>query len=394
MARILIGAAHTLESPGQIYGDLREADLTRNILKKVVPELEKLNLEFKPVPLDLQLLDRIEWINSAGYSEEQGDIFVEIHVNDGNKRGVESWYKGNPSSDNKSQILSEKINEIVCKDTGYENQGAKSEHDHELGSLLILNQINVIGTTVELLYIDNEEDIKILKDDSKLDELAKALAHAIEEYVKNTPKTSSTTTKSDQNSQPNPFQRDPFGSFGPTNKQSLFGGNSPTPAPKTSNLLMDRDERKKMINEIYKKVLGKDPSQSDLNLYLNQGISKEDLYIKLCDSPEHETLVKDAIESKEIKDKLNKTEAELVGSKGKTEDLNKMMENFNKLLHHKNTYITELQNELVKHNITKNGEYFKTTTSENTSILDNSPKIASIKQKKGLDDLIMKILRI
>lgn len=417
MARVLVGAAHTLESPGQIFGDLREADLTRKILKKVVPELEKLNgVEFQAVPLDLPLLDRIEWINNTGYTEAQGDIFVEIHINDGNKRGIESWFRGSPAPDNKSQILAEKINEVICKETGYINQGAKSEHDHELGSLLILNQINCIGTTVELLYIDNEEDIKILKDEAKLDDLAKALVKAIDEYLKNTPTKSSTTTaapvQTNQQKAPSPLfpkttpsifgsnpgnppgaGASPFGNFG---AKPPFGSTSPAPASKSSPI-MDREERKQMIIDTYKKVLGKEPNQTDLNFNLNTGVSKDDLIKKLVESPEHEQLVKDAIESKELKDKLQKAENEALEFKSKANDLNTMMINFNKLLHHKNVYISQLQQELVRRGITVNGQYYDPSspqTISNQPQQNNTNPSTPKRSKKGLDEIIMKILKI
>ncbi len=169
MPRLLISAAHTLESPGVVVENLKEADLTRSILKKIVTHLDSTEVEYKAVPLDLPLMQRINWINSQEYSEEKGDLFVEIHINDGGKRGFEFWYSGSAGSDNNSQKLAEYLIENLSKKTGYESQGAKSEHDHEIGSLLILNQTHPIAAALELLYIDNEEDQKILRDESKLD---------------------------------------------------------------------------------------------------------------------------------------------------------------------------------------------------------------------------------
>ncbi|BCX13715.1 MAG: hypothetical protein KatS3mg085_247 [Candidatus Dojkabacteria bacterium] len=75
MKRVLLSAAHTLDAPGQVKGDLKEAELTRKILKFCIPYLEKKQIEFKTVPLDMNLLDRIDWINKTGYSESEGDVF-------------------------------------------------------------------------------------------------------------------------------------------------------------------------------------------------------------------------------------------------------------------------------------------------------------------------------
>ena len=56
MPRALISAGHTVMDPGQIFGDLREADLTRKIAPKVIPHLQAAGVEVQGVPLDLSLI--------------------------------------------------------------------------------------------------------------------------------------------------------------------------------------------------------------------------------------------------------------------------------------------------------------------------------------------------
>jgi hypothetical protein len=366
MGRILISAAHTLESPGAINGDLREADLTRSILKKVIPYLEKEKAEFQAVPLDLPLLQRIEWINNTGYSEANGDVFVEIHINDGGKRGIESWYKGSAGGTNESQKLAEKILEDVCKKTNYQNQGAKSEYDHELGSLLILNQINVIGTAIEFLYIDQPDDMAILKDDSKLDELAKHIAESLNNYAKNLKVSPKPAESSAPSPSPSPlFPMKSAGNPAPFPSAGMGGGmfgntGAPpampsTPAAKPATL-MDREERKEMIKKVYKRILGKEPNQSDLNYNLNVAVSEDDLTKKLLEGKEHEEMVKDASEAKDLRNKAAKAESELANIKGRINDLEAMSVNLNKLLAHKNQYIVQLQQTIEKANIVRSGE--------------------------------------
>ncbi|MDQ7020345.1 MAG: N-acetylmuramoyl-L-alanine amidase [Candidatus Dojkabacteria bacterium] len=182
MGRVLLGAAHTLMQPGEIYKDLREADLTRKFLKFAISHLEKKGIEFKTVPLDLSLLKRIDWINNTGYSQETDDVFIELHVNDGGKRGIENWYSDDPGEDNPSQRFAEFMIDDMCSSLGFTNHGAKSEHDCPLTSLLILNQTKTISIATELLFIDNEEDIAILKDDSKVDNLMKVLVESIAKF--------------------------------------------------------------------------------------------------------------------------------------------------------------------------------------------------------------------
>lgn len=396
MARILVSAAHTLESPGAINGDLREADLTRSLLKKVIPNLEAQKVEFQAVPLDLPLLQRIEWINNTGYTEAQGDVFLEIHINDGGKRGIESWYKGSAAADNNSQKFSEKVLEDVCKKTGYTSQGAKSEYDHELGSLLILNQINVIGTAVEFLYLDNQEDIALLKDEAKLEELAKAIAEALADFAKNF-KPSTNPAPVAQATQPKaplfPVKAPVFGGNAAPPMPS-FGGaaKSPFPTPPMpmpgapagkSNNLMDREERKEMIKKVYKKVLGKEPSQSDLNYNLNVAASEDDLTKKLLESKDHEELIKEAAEAKELRTKATKAESDLASIQGRASDLEAMSQSLNQLLDHKNQYITQLQQTIERANIVRSGERVHPSSSEFKNVgsqkvtLESSPTLSN-----------------
>ncbi len=443
MPRLLIGAAHTLENPGEIFQDLREADITRKILQMLLPHLDANKIAYMPVPLDLPLLQRIEWINNTGYSDEQGDYFIEVHINDsdGTKRGIESWYRGSPAPDNKSQKLSEDVVKFVCQKTGYFNQGTKSEYEHELGSLLILNQINLPGTAIEFLYIDNPDDILILKDDKKLDDLAKAIAESIKDFFanlnapaaqvqpqgmqqgaagaqqnpngaqqnQNFGQAAPQSTNAPQaqvippaqpNFQPQPVQQQQFPAAPPTSPFTPppatsfgggYGGGRPSfgggygggssmgggfggglgasggfgvapggfggGAAGGKTTLMDREKRKEMIKQVYLKVLGKEPNQSDQNFHLNTATTEEDLTKKLIDSEDYKKMVNDAKEAKELKDKLQKIESENAALKGNLNDINAMQKSLNDLLTHKNELIAKLYQEMVRFNLIKPGQY-------------------------------------
>jgi hypothetical protein len=384
MARVLISAAHTLKNPGEVFRDLREADITRNIVKKVLPYLEKKNIEFQAVPLDLDLMQRIEWINATGYTEENGDIFIEIHVNDGGKRGVEGWFKGNPAPDNKSQKLTETIVENICKINGFEKQGVRSEYEHELGTLLILNQTKTISTAVECLYIDNEEDIKIIKDENKLDKLAESIAESINIYITTNKSTvtsvTSTTTATQSNITPvppTPFQGNTtapggFPSFGGGFNKGMglggfgggMGGNQPL-GNKSSSMMMDREERKSMITKVYQKILGKDPIPNDLNTHLNAGVTEEQLTQKLLESKDYEEMKENAKQYNELKSQKQKIEGDVEVLKTRIKDLERILANLNNLLGHKNQTIESLRRELVKHNIIGEGQVLGSLYSNN-----------------------------
>ncbi len=369
--RVVIGAAHTLMQPGQIFQDLKEADLTRKILSKTIPHLEKSGLEFKTVPLDLPLLQRIDWINNTGYKQEEGDIFIEIHVNDdgkkGSKRGIEGWFCGENSQDNYSKDLCETLVSHICDTLKYQKQGVKSETEHDLGSLLILNQTNTISVAVELLYIDNIEDIKILKDDAKLDELAKTLVDGIKKYIDNAkdkplpkPREKKDDIFGGLSGTGNPFLKSPtLPNLGSMPSLPTFGGAPSTPSTGSgSNMLMDRDQRKQMIIDTYKKMLGEEPKQNDLNYHLNVAVGEDELIRKLATSKEHEDMVKDAIDAKDLRQKVTDLEAENIKLKSQISDIQKMYENQNRLLQHKNQAIMQMQQELVRRNVIKKGQYY------------------------------------
>lgn len=288
MGRVLISAGHTMMDPGAIFRDLREADLTRAIAPKIIPYIEKAGLEVKGVPLDLPLLQRIQWINNTGYTEEAGDVCVEIHINDGGNRGIEAWYRG--EGGNGSHKLAKVTVDTITDITGYKSQGIKSELDHELGSLTFLNRTNTASILLETLYMDNDEDIAILKNEDKLEELAKAVATGILKYMgkdadgKDLPESEKPKledVKAQARSKTNiPVKPGAFMGNVPARMPmpTQLGGNFPqSPAmqafsgrPANTNFMADREQRKDMIEKTYMKLLGRKPSQSDLNYFLNK----------------------------------------------------------------------------------------------------------------------------
>ncbi len=413
MPRLLVSAAHTTESPGVVVENLKEAELTRSILKKLLPHLDTLGVDYKAVPLDLPLMQRINWINSQGYSEEKGDLFVEIHINDGGKRGFEFWYSGSAADDNNSQKLAEYLMENLSKKTGYEKQGAKSEHDHEIGSLLILNQTHPIAAALELLYIDNPEDQKILRDEAKLDELAKALAECLNDFIKANPEIGKNTKK-----KPAPIDEmddlddlldddfdDMFGDSGaPTPKQPVMPSSFPRPnfpknpsgpaAGKSAPLLMDRQEREKMIKETYSKLIGKEISQATLTYYLNMGVSPDELTNKLIESDDFKGLVSDAKGFKEANEKATKAESELLGLRGKIKDLETMTGTMQRVIDFKNKKIGEMLLELERRGIVKPGQYPGSESLKKTNDDDYPGLKAKKKKDSNIFDILIRIFKL
>lgn len=403
MARVLIGAAHTLENPGEIYKDLREADLTRKILAKTIPHLSRLKIDYKDVPLDLPLTDRITWINNTGYTKANGDIFVEIHINDGGKTGVESWFRGNSTVDNHSQRLAELLLQNFCKRTGYVNNGARSEYDHEMTSLLILNQTNPIATAIEILYIDNPADIVLLKDDSKLEEIGKALAESINDYleaVKSFPVPNNAIIPAQNANNLNSEDQDEnlddeFPSIMPkTNYPFVPKPPAILPSANKAPLLMDRDQRKEMIKKTYLKILGREPTPQESNSGLNTAISEEELAKKLLESDEFKKILEEAKNSEELKAQFSSLNAEIVALKQDKIDLVKTYETLTTAQEFKNAQIKKLSELLTQNGIIPKGQNidtYKNSTKEKAQIPINGPKK---KKKLTFLELIMKIFRL
>jgi hypothetical protein len=374
MGRLLLSAGHTLDAPGDINGDLIEAELTRKILRLCIPYLEAKQIEFQAVPLDLPLLDRIDWINRTDYSKEKGDLFIEIHINNGGKRGIEAWYGGKPGIKNQSQTAAEFILNTLCKKTGFTNQGAKSEFEHEFGQLIILNQPKTISTVLEILYIDNEDDIKILRNDKELDNLAKNLAdsisdyfHLTEEEVKNlikkqdikTNKTDKSikSTLFDNANTKNNISNFPNSTFTPKMQSK---NPSATTQPKnitTSSKIMDKNERKDMIIKTYELIFGTKPEKSLIDKYVNKGIGEEQLIKELINSDKYKKMIKEYTEYLSNKEKFKNLEIENTQIKQKNKDLENLLANLSRLLEHRNALITRLRFELTRQGITLPGEF-------------------------------------
>lgn len=382
MPRAIISSGHTSQDPGTQANDLVEYEVARKIAKAVVPFLRQHGVITLAVPADLDLIKRIDWINKTNYDESNNDIAIEIHVNEGGESGIESWYEG--EGDSKSKQLSELLLKHVAQESGLPEQGAKSEYDHEIGSIAFLHDVNAITALIECGYIDNEDDAKFLKEDQNIQKLAKGVAKGVLEYFGiefreatispiSQPITASTpptpnrpfptqtspamkppTTAVNNVGSPTAFPRTPqptpgyspgfssgFDQPSPFPLDGGFGGDSAKPAG-----FMSREDRKKMIEDMYVKVLGREPNQNDLNYFLNIGINEQELIKKMIDSQEHADLVKARQEVIKAKDELNDTKTELISLRAATEDQKVIIRNLHTLIAQKNQALAQQQQQL------------------------------------------------
>lgn len=408
MARVIVSAGHTDELPGTVVGDLREVDIARKLAKLVVSNLRTNGVITLSVPYNLTVEQRIKWVNTTGYKKESGDVFIELHSNKGGKSGVEAWYFNTENKANKR--FAETLLTTIENKTGLKSQGAKDQKDHEIGEIKILKDIFPYSTLLECLYLDNKKDQEFLKSDEKLGLLAGAIANGICAYIGVEYKTQAEVSelkmrklsfdKKDNNKQqpaqpkispapkqpavgpapapkstapapqkapsmPAPsavsdfkgFDNNSFDPIGDDTAASDFGSgasafsgfNAPTPSGfgGANKPAMTRDERKDMVKKWYQKGFGKDPEQSDLNYFLNIGISEEQMLKRILESQDHLDQMQKAAKFDEVNDKYEELKVKAQDFEKKLVDQREIMEKLNSLLLQKNAALAELQKRIL-----------------------------------------------
>ncbi|KXK08345.1 MAG: Sporulation-specific N-acetylmuramoyl-L-alanine amidase [candidate division WS6 bacterium OLB21] len=180
MPRVIISTGHSSSNPGTIANGLREVDVIRQIAKATLPHLRANGIISLSVPPDLDVSQRIEWINKSGYAEENNDVCIELHLNSGGDSGLEGWYED--EGQNKSEALAEDILQKTAEETGLKNNGAHSEYDHEYGSLAFLHETLPVAALIECGFIDNNDDAEFLKKPENIEKVGRGIAKGILKY--------------------------------------------------------------------------------------------------------------------------------------------------------------------------------------------------------------------
>jgi hypothetical protein len=402
MPRVIISSGHTNANPGTVAGDLREVDLARKIARSILPYLRQNGIIALSVPPDMELNQRIEWINKTGYLESNNDVTVEIHINDGGKSGIEGWFEG--KGGNSSQKLALGIVDAVATETKLPSLGARSEYDHELGSLAFLHECNPITALIECGFIDNENDAKFLRDQPSIELMGKGIAKGILKFLGLEYKDASAVQPVIQSAtapvmmpvpqpqmlMPAPVAQAPRNSFGDDfmdgGDDFGFGGgfgNSmvpPAPGGRTGfNAMPSRDERKEIIKRNYIKLLGREPNQNDLNYFLNIGITEDQLMKKIVDSQEHADLVKARQEVIKTKKLYSDQQSDLQRLRTETQDQGKIVMNLQSSIDQKNMALSEMQRRL---------DIFQKIQSERG--FDVSPEQSTVKYKGSFLDRLFR----
>lgn len=104
------------------------------------------------VPVWLSLVDRIAWINARCQAD---DVCVELHMNAGGGRGVETFYF---AWSNYAKAKANTYNNNLCSILGLRNRGVKPDTATRFWRLWFVRDTKPLALLLELWFIDNTYD--------------------------------------------------------------------------------------------------------------------------------------------------------------------------------------------------------------------------------------------
>jgi N-acetylmuramoyl-L-alanine amidase len=175
MAYIVIDPGHGGKDPGAIGFKINEKDVVLNLAKKLNDHLGQ--YEKAVVSLTrwddrfLELSERAKFAN-----DRNADLFISLHNNaaSASAHGFESFIYVNASTTTAryQTILHEQVMNYLAQ-VGIHDRGKKR------ANYAVLRETKMPAILLENLFITNEKENKLLKDDTFLDNLAAAIAAGI-----------------------------------------------------------------------------------------------------------------------------------------------------------------------------------------------------------------------
>lgn len=172
MKKVFLDPGHGGKDSGAVgVNNLLEKDINLSVAKKVYNILKKQNVDVRLSRSDdsnISLNSRTETANKWG-----ADCYISIHCNSFNTKaqGIETFSYSINSNDLANNIHNEILNSKVYT----KNRGLKT------ANFYVLRKSSMRSCLVELGFIDNDEDAKILID--KQDDFALSIAIGICEYL-------------------------------------------------------------------------------------------------------------------------------------------------------------------------------------------------------------------
>lgn len=179
---VVVDAGHGGKDPGGIgVGGIREKDIVLKVSLKLEKELKALGatvLMTRKTDRFLELRERSSFANKAN-----ADFFISVHANIASRKsakGVETWFHAGSKRGNVSQVLSKALNDGAVAAVKANDRGARADQR----GLHVLRATKMPAALVELGFMSNPEEAKLLANRVYLDKLAKGIAKGLVKYHK------------------------------------------------------------------------------------------------------------------------------------------------------------------------------------------------------------------
>ncbi|HEL1808743.1 TPA: GBS Bsp-like repeat-containing protein [Streptococcus suis] len=189
---VYIDPGHGGRDSGASYGGVHEKNLALSVSNKLRENLLQYGINVLMTRTGDYDVD-FKTERSRMTNASNADLFISIHFNAtgagvSNATGIETyWYQYNPEYQPKinkemhnnptrlaeSEILANKVQESLLKETGAVNRGVRRE------TFAVLRETAIPAILVELGFMDNPSELQVIKQDSYHTRLAKALAQGV-----------------------------------------------------------------------------------------------------------------------------------------------------------------------------------------------------------------------
>lgn len=209
VSAVILDAGHGGKDPGASANDLEEKELTLEIVMKLKAELEERGYDVILTRSDdsyLELGERSDIANSADFDISGFPVFISIHINSAASASASGFEVYVKRSDHDVAMLSASSGDkLMLKYAGYDNSSLNdflNSADLRLASLIcsgvseefpslsmrgvksedfyVLNTAWMPAVLVEVLFISNKDDARMMADDGFQRSLASVIADAVD----------------------------------------------------------------------------------------------------------------------------------------------------------------------------------------------------------------------
>lgn len=166
---IYINAGHFDEDSGAVEGSVKESEVAMQLRDLLQAKLMDRAVY---VPDNLNLKDSIAWVNERAQPD---DIAIDIHLNSNgnqNVRGVEAYYVHDDS-------LAKVFSRQIALATDIPDRGARLDSETFVGSLGWLRYLKCKSVLIEVCYMTNPADLRMILSPSGKNKVVNGILNAI-----------------------------------------------------------------------------------------------------------------------------------------------------------------------------------------------------------------------